>query len=156
MLFPILIVKIIGGQTCELYNAISECNLQEIVQLYPPRSYLGSLSEVASADVAVLIEAPCEEGIFLPSKFVDYLRLGVPIMAVSPKEGTINDVLKRSGGGMIADNRSAQSVAETLEVLWTYWKKGNLKEEFSSDRTVAQYSEPKVLSLYENLFESIL
>jgi hypothetical protein len=52
---------------------------------------------MASATVCLLVEGNMSEGIFLPSKFPDYIQAGRPVIALSPPIGTIADLSSHQG-----------------------------------------------------------
>ena len=76
--------------------------LKHYVHIEEEKSYEESIRLVSRSDMALLIEAPCEEGIFLPNKVVEYAQSGKPILAISPRVGTINDLISECGGGIVA------------------------------------------------------
>jgi hypothetical protein len=60
-------------------------------------SYIESVQRIASATVCLLVEGNMPEGIFLPSKFPDYVYAGKPVIALSPSIGTIADLSSHQG-----------------------------------------------------------
>ena len=59
-----------------------------------PCDYQTSLKWMAEADALLLVENfDAKVGIYLPSKFVDYIWAGKPIVALSPAGGTVADYL---------------------------------------------------------------
>lgn len=116
-------------------------------------SYQDAINYQSQATVLVIIEAPCKEGIFLPSKFIDYIQSGKPILAVSPKTGVISDILKHHGGGIVADVNSAEDVAKAINILYEHWKAGTLDEEYSSDCLTKMFGEEYVLGEYMKIFK---
>jgi len=86
-------------------NKLIEAN----IVITPPVTYEESIKQMDSVDVLVLFEAPMEEGVFLPSKFADYISRKKPVLCLSPKDGVINDLISKHGGGIVADaNRKDQ------------------------------------------------
>ncbi len=61
--------------------------LDGLVRLRPGVGYRDSLREMRDADVLLLVEAPAATNLFLPSKLVDYLGSGTPILALTPPQG---------------------------------------------------------------------
>jgi glycosyltransferase involved in cell wall biosynthesis len=51
----------------------------------------------AAADVLLVIDAPSDDSLFLPSKLVDYLPLGKPILGLTPTCGASADLLRSLG-----------------------------------------------------------
>ena len=53
--------------------------------------------------VSLIIETTCEEGIYLPTKCVDAFQCSKPIFCVSPKIGTLRDIVEKFHVGYISD-----------------------------------------------------
>jgi len=119
------------------------------------QSYDESLRRLSAADVILVIEAVMEEGIYLPSKFVDGVQCQRPILAISPKHGTVADLLSHFGGGVAADCRSPIEVERSLGRLFESWQAGSLETTFGSETLRGQFCEDHVLALYEDLFEKV-
>lgn len=83
----------VGPRWPRLAGIIRELELAQDVTLVDPVPHLEALKICASGDLLLLIEAPLEEGIFLPSKFVDYVSTGKPILALSPASSEVADYL---------------------------------------------------------------
>jgi glycosyltransferase involved in cell wall biosynthesis len=88
-------------------------------------NYEESLRYIGLASVCILIEGKLSEGIFLPSKLVDYLAANKPILALSPKTGTIADF--GSGRGIIrVDLDNAEQIKLALCEVYGSFKQGSL------------------------------
>ena len=68
-----------------------------LVTVRPPVSYVESLKLSAAADGLLVIDAPAERSVFLPSKLVDYIGTGRPILGLTPP-GASDELIKRLGG----------------------------------------------------------
>lgn len=115
-------------------------------------TYRDSINRLANFTVLLVIEAPCDEGVFFPSKFVDYVQTGRPILAISPKNGTLNDILSKWGGGLAADVSSPQSIAEALNTLYEKWRQKRIDIEYSSEKLYEFYGEKAVTGSLKELF----
>lgn len=124
-----------------------------IITLKPPADYFTTLHEMQESDMLAIIEAPCEEGIFLPSKFIDYAQVGRPILAISPKKGTLSDLLTKHGGGIAVDCEDPQSVCQALIQFHDLWKTNELDSRYNSKQLFSLFSEDHVMNLYTQLFE---
>jgi hypothetical protein len=102
-----------------------------------------------------VIEAPCVEGIFFPSKFVDFVQTGRPILGISPINGTLADILSRYGGGILADCHSPEAVANAIRILYEEWRAGELDEKYGSSGLFDLFSEKTVLGQYMELFRRL-
>ena len=107
---------------------------------------------LAEAEVLVIIEPDMEEGIFLPSKLADYVRTGRPVLAVSPKTGTLSDILAKHGGGLAVDCSRPEAIAKGIAVLYESWLEGSIEERFSSGRLIKMYDKDAVLGGYMGIF----
>lgn len=79
--------------------------------------YARSLELMHGADALLLIEAPGEQSVFLPSKLVDYIGAGKPILALTPP-GTGARVA-REAGGTVCDIRDPEKIYDALLSLLT-------------------------------------
>ncbi|MBL8487360.1 MAG: glycosyltransferase [Rhodocyclaceae bacterium] len=84
-----------------------------------PVPYLESLRLMRSADLLLILDAPFEQSVFFPSKLVDYIGAGRPVLAFTPP-GTSARVLAEVGGRAYPAGDAevmARGLAETLEDL---------------------------------------
>ena len=90
-------------------------------------SYRSALAASRAADCLVILEANAAESPFFPAKLADYLWLGKPIIAVSPKASATADILGRDNPLLIepADHVAA---AVAFERIWDAWRTGNLAQ----------------------------
>lgn len=72
----------------------------------------------AAADMLLIIDAPSDDGpsLFLPSKLIDYLPLGKPILGVTPLKGPSADLL-RDLGYPVVDPRDVAGMARLVQDL---------------------------------------
>ena len=129
--------------------------VEEVVQIEEGRPYSEMPAVLARADVLVIIEAPVAEGIFLPSKFVDYVRSGRPILAISPRVGTLADILTVHGGGIAVDGTNPEVISAALIELYNHWKLGNIDGKYSSSKLFSQFSQNTVLEKYKQIFSKL-
>jgi hypothetical protein len=107
---------------------------------------------MAEADVALLVEANLEEGLFFPSKLSDYLTGGRPILALSPARGVTADFLSQ-GGGVLAGPEDVEGIAAALERLHGLWRAGRLGELTPLPEQAAAVSAASVVPIYERAFQ---
>jgi glycosyltransferase involved in cell wall biosynthesis len=68
--------------------------LEHVVEFTGRLSFAESARVAADADVLLLIDAPSDDSLFLPSKLVDYLPMGKPILGLTPVHGASADLLR--------------------------------------------------------------
>lgn len=75
--------------------------------------YTRSLALMSKSDLLLVIDAPDDLSVFLPSKLVEYLGAGVPIMGIVSPGASAK--LIRELGGVVADPRDPEAIADGLE-----------------------------------------
>lgn len=148
-------VKFVGVKLVDLIEKVQKLGLEDIVSIEEAKTYEETLKIMANSRILVVIEAESEEGIFLPSKFVDCVQTGRPILAVSPTASTLADIISMNGGGIAADCSSSTAVSEAIKTLYIEWKAGTLDDKYGSSRLFHLFSEQKVISEYLELFGRI-
>jgi glycosyltransferase involved in cell wall biosynthesis len=99
--------------------------LDSVVEFTGRRSFSESAAWAASADVLLVIDAPSAESLFLPSKLVDYLPAGKPILALTPPAGASADLVREIGYPVIAPDDRPGIVA-AVDQLLNAWRQGRL------------------------------
>lgn len=107
-------VSFIGKVNNQFYDYIKKYNLNNYVEFAGEFEYDYVLKLIENSDLSLIIEARCEEGIFLPTKVADSLQCLTPILAISPSIGVLNDMISKYNVGYFADNSSLTSIISTL------------------------------------------
>lgn len=118
---PAIHISFLGINNLEktiLAPLLEKYDLKDYVEIIPSISYFESLNIISEYDVCMLIEAPCQEGIFLPSKVMDYMQCGKVIWAISPSIGTLNDMYNERCIDYFSDVRNSSSVFQTLCAIY--------------------------------------
>lgn len=109
-----LAVEIVGSIDAKMRNSPSLAMLPDgLVAFKPPVDYLQSLALMKSSDLLLVIDAPAAINVFLPSKLVDYLGAGRPILGITPP-GAAAAVITAMGG-MVANPADPDAIAAALE-----------------------------------------
>jgi len=124
---PLFKVDFIGDVPSNMMDVVGEKQLNEIVSVRPPVSYMDSMNLLSHYDVSMIIEAPCEEGIFLPSKVSDAMAVGLTIFAVSPSVGVLHDLYENKNIQYFSDVTSVHSIFNSFEEMVNDFKYGNMK-----------------------------
>jgi glycosyltransferase involved in cell wall biosynthesis len=147
--------KFIGIDDIGLYKLGAAHQLQSNIICLGRLDYLETLERCANSDVLLIIDPLTYYGIQLRSKVVDYVQTGRPILAISPKHGTTNDILSTYGGGIAVDCTSDEKITEALEKLYDHWERGTLDENYSSERLCKLFSPETIINSYRTLFEKL-
>ncbi len=126
---------------------VKDLDLEDYISYRDPLEYKASLRELFTYDIAVILEANCEEGIFLPTKVSDFLQERIPILAVSPANGVLNDLYKEGRISYFAPLLDIDEIQKVLSNIYKDFMNGTLREvseirdDFLSTSIVKVYSE---------------
>jgi hypothetical protein len=149
----------------ELIGATEESALRDsgfhqlpegLVAFQPAVSYQESLSLMVEADGLLVIDAPMERSVFLPSKLIDYVGAARPILGITPP-GTSANLVKQLGGWLAAPSEIegvAQALREFLLYLRQSRKEGAALWGNSSVR--ARYEALTVGTLFSDFLRELL
>lgn len=116
-----IIVNFVGPIEQFVIDCVEELSLSDIVKFQGRVSYNESLNYIEQSNVILIIEAPMEEGIFLPSKITDILSFHKPIFTVSPPKGVLKDLISDYHGGIAVNCLSQDSIENGLMQLFDDW-----------------------------------
>jgi len=136
-------------------DMVSRYGIADRVEFVSPRPFAQSQEILAQATIGLIIEAPCEHPIFLPSKLIDYVGLRKPILAITPRGSTVEQLLAAHGGGVAVECRSSSAVHEQLRRMYASWKAGNLARDFDVSALSSQFSAETILQQYVDLFSRL-
>jgi glycosyltransferase involved in cell wall biosynthesis len=148
-------LRIIGIEGPRLREAAAALGMENTLEFAGRLGYFETLASLQDSDVQVIVEGATAEGIHLPSKFIDYVQVGRPILSLSPAEGTLRDILGSCGGGFAADCTSEASVTTALEDLHSRWLDETLQEACDSRRLYSLFAPDAVVDSYEKLFHQL-
>ncbi|MBR5483593.1 MAG: glycosyltransferase family 4 protein [Alistipes sp.] len=142
-------VDILGIMEKEDVELINILKLQDDVHFLAPVTYSESLEILARYHIALIIEADCEEGIFLPTKVTDFMQYRKPIFAVSPKLGVLNDLYKEGYVNYFSDVRSVDDIYNSLVRIYNDFTNHRIDEKGKIADSV--FSEKTIVNQYFNL-----
>ena len=106
--------------------------------------YRDSLRLMAESDVLLVIDAPFDSSVFLPSKLVDYLGAERPILAITPP-GAAAELVRRLGGYVVSPGDDT-AIAAILERIIADGRQSRRVP----DRAVgAEYSAPVIAGQFD-------
>lgn len=141
----------VGNYDENLDAFVKENNIETVVELLPPKGYTESLSFISSCNMTLIIEAVCEEGIYLPTKFVDSIQCGLPPFCISPNPGTLNDMVNKYGIGYSALNTSVSDIADKLETAYYDFQEGKVNP--ATPENLGYFFEENIVSLFTSIID---
>lgn len=142
-------VTILGVFDADTTYYIKELGLSDYIQIRQSISYDESLEELSNHHVALIIEANCEEGIFMPTKVSDFMQCGKPIFAISPSKGVLNDLYNGHCISYFASVDDETAIFRELERLYQDFL---TNKEFPLSTNIPHiYTEDYIVQQYLNL-----
>jgi Glycosyl transferase 4-like domain len=109
-----------------------------LMSIKPHVSYKESLALMSESSGLLVMDAPARESVFLPSKLIDYIGAGRPILGITPP-GTAWRLIEELGG-YVADPSKQKEVVKELERFVSYLR---------NDFVVSRWGEESVRSRFE-------
>lgn len=108
-----------GNMAPEHADFVRREGLEGLVSVRGTIPYRESLAAMNAADALLLVDAPLatmNESVFLPSKLVDYLGSGRPILGITPLVGASARVLRETGN-QVCDIADEEAVCRAITAL---------------------------------------
>ena len=115
------------GATNNVLELSNEYNVGKYIKVLPPMPYDKTQELLRNYHIALIVEAPCSEGVFLPTKVGDAMQCGVDIFAISPAEGVLNDLYREKHIGYFADVTQVGEIENLLEIIWMDFMQAKIK-----------------------------
>jgi glycosyltransferase involved in cell wall biosynthesis len=125
------------GSTDARYPArAQELGIDTITRFDEPTSYLNSLQIASEADVLIVIDTNLPGNVFFPSKVVDYLMFGKPILALAADGGETADILAPLGHVCVGASNPTLIAAAIAKLVKS---RREITAEVESRRSMADY-----------------
>jgi glycosyltransferase involved in cell wall biosynthesis len=97
-------------------SMLNELKIDDIVRLLPALPHRQALQDCAQADAFLLFQAAsCNHQI--PAKVYEYMRLGKPILGLTPAEGDTGKLLMEVGGSTVVDLADEEAIYQTIPLF---------------------------------------
>jgi hypothetical protein len=122
-----------------------------LITVHKSVPYQESLDLMSSADGLLVIDAPSDLSVFLPSKLIDYIGSGRPILGITPA-GTASNLICEMGG-QVADPRAVDQVSNQLvkfiqllrdrrqEITPRVWGNPDVRRTYEVGRVASEFME---------------
>ncbi len=104
--------ELIGEGNIEEVKTLASGLPENLIAALPSVDYAESLTLMSESDGLLVIDAPADVSVFLPSKLIDYIGSGRPVFGLSPK-GTAANLIHELGG-FVGNPADAEVVVESL------------------------------------------
>lgn len=124
---------------------LDDLNLRDVSHLHVTVAFNEYLEKVRTSPILLLVAA-AEHNLFMPSKVVEYLGAGRPVLAFVPQDSEVAGVLRQAGmADFICEVADVDQGILTIERLWQRYLANDLSpesmktEEWSSTRQIPRY-----------------
>jgi len=121
-----ILVRFIGemGPYEDLPKKLGVDDIVEVHRVLPHKEVISYLFR---SDVLLLIDAPSTgPSVFLPMKLVEYLRVGAPILALTPKQGVSADIVQSTKTGVVVHPTEELAIRNALMELYSKYTSGHI------------------------------
>lgn len=146
-------IAFIGKQDQAFKKTIEEYGLEENISVLPPSSYIANLQLMENFDLALLVEAEMQEGIYLPTKVGDYMQSQLPIWSLSPNNGIMNDLFSDGKIDFFSDNSSVDAIYKSFEEIMNVYVSNG--KSLPCRPIIYEYKKETILRQYEAIFKSL-
>ena len=130
-------------------------DLGSCVSARPTVPYMESLRLMARSDALLLMDAPADVNVFLPSKLVDYVGARRPILGITPPRGPSAELI-RQAGGLTADPRDSEGIADAVHAYIEEHKSGSLTQRVPDHECRSRFDVNRVATEFRDLVDEAI
>ncbi|MCE1198642.1 MAG: glycosyltransferase family 4 protein [Marinilabiliales bacterium] len=125
-------IRFVGSVPNEVGMQFKDLDLEHLVEVVGYLPHRDAISQMAGASLLLLAipDAPGNKGI-VTGKFFEYLASGRPILAIGPKGGDVEGMLRKAQAGEFFDYDEVKEMAHYMEMCYNRSKTGDLKNQNS-------------------------
>jgi glycosyltransferase involved in cell wall biosynthesis len=149
-----IVVEFVGSHMEQYEGLTRELGLSDVVRFAGRMSPDQARQRASLADVLLVIDASSGDGpsLFLPSKLIDYLPLGKPILAITPPQGPVADIISALGYVAVAPDDGASLTAALMSLIEAH-ERGTLAASSSHDAVSRAYAIQQTTAAFESVLE---
>ena len=123
-----VIINIVGSQREDNIKMIKNLNMDKLVILTEYCNHSNALKFMIDADILLL---PIGDDIAFSGvysgKIFEYLRSGVPILAIAPYGGVVDAIIQETGQGVSLLSKESEKIRNTILGYYEKWRDCNRK-----------------------------
>lgn len=148
-------VDFIGNVGAELVSFTRDSGLGDFIYFHGAKQYIESLQAAAGADLLLVIDAPAEVSVFLPSKIFDYVMLRKPILGITPATGASADILRKLRCNVVPPD-DVQAITAALRAAFMRWKMGQSAAPAPDSRAAEAYEIHRIAGVFARILERLM
>ncbi len=143
-------LKIIGKCSDDIIKETQNIDIYNLVEWRPYLVHSECLEIAANADLLLLVAGGPE----IPGKIFEYLRMGKPILSISPIGSAIDQLLELTGQGRNIAYENIEEIEEFLLLNYHNWANGKSIFYQNSD-TIKQFERKNLTNILVTIFNSL-
>jgi len=116
-----------------------EFGVSSLVELRDSLPFQECQNIVSTSDVLLVIDTPGFDGVFLPTKLIEYLAHRKPVIGITEQGSAVYDVLQECGLSF-ADIHDPESIADAFENMLSLWSDGELDSALPHRESAESYA----------------
>lgn len=139
----------------ETERQLDESGLRTVVNLAGVVPHRVGLEHLTSSDVLLLVTDTQWGGRNqIPTKLLEYLAIGKPILALAP-EGETAKIVRAANGGLVVHPDDINAIRDAIRELYRRWKDGNLAIPVNQD-VIAKFAWRELAAQLAATLEDVL
>jgi glycosyltransferase involved in cell wall biosynthesis len=143
-------VSFVGTPLASHRELASALGLDDVVEFAGRVPFAESSRRANDADVLLVIDAAADESLFLPSKLIDYLPAGKPILALTPPRGASADLIRALGYPVIAPD-DEPAIAAAIDARIVAKQGGRLTRSAAHSEVAARYDIHRIAGAFADI-----
>ena len=107
-------IRFVGSIPDSDIKLIKQFDLSPYIKLIPSCSHENALIYGQESDYLIVILAENQFLNFIPGKTFEYIRLGVPILAIVPEKGSCAEIIRETNTGVVISPNNLKNISETI------------------------------------------
>lgn len=113
---------------------LGEHRLERFVEVAGQVPYRDCIGRLYASDLLLLFQGGADTNTLLPAKAFEYLRVGKPILALTPSASVTADLVREFGAGIVCEAGDAERIREALTLFYRKFKDDRLSVLIDRDR----------------------
>ena len=151
-----IILKVVGNITQEAIMLISKYKMDKNVEVKNYTKYKESNQVCVDSDMLLCFIGDEDKfkGVYT-GKIFNYLRSGVPVLALAPLGGAVDRLLKETNQGKVYISDDINGISEYISEIYFKWKQNKKKEYFINEKIV-KYERKNLTKKLVEIFNEIV
>lgn len=150
-------IQFIGTCTNVIKEKIINYDGYKIVKYLKYMPHKDSIKKAVNADLLLLIVGnDMRLKAVYTSKIFEYLRLKIPVLALSPAGSVVEELLSRTGSGVNIQFGDVSRIEQHISLLYDLWRRGMNGGFIPNEAEINKYERKKLTAELAKIFDEIV